>query len=275
MVRLHMTAARTEVGELRSGLLCRQLNSVWVLLRKQDVLMLTFMNNLAMALSPHSQSSTSWDAHAFPSIVDLTLRYQAAKRTRSLKFAKKASDEVSDWYHASKYWLFAHATFARLFLSPRASSRCLPSFASRCRLLGLRRQSLGPIAIGVISQSWAKKNYEEMLAKKRRFSTDEDAIRVLRLKPVLVKVQANSPEQKRAQAGPLSSDKAIRSLPEGSFSGLFRRRATANPFTRASCYSWSSKGHTILTFDRKIRSIPHFLQPPAIDKEPESNPKCM
>ena len=33
-------------------------------------------------------------------------------------------------------------------------------------------------------------------------------------------------------------------LTGGSISGLLRKRATANPFTRASCYSWSSKGHT-------------------------------
>ena len=59
----------------------------------------------------------------------------------------------------------------------------------------------------------------------------------------------------------------------GSISGLLRKRATASPFTRASCYSWSSNGHTSTTVWQKIRSVPHFLQPPAIDKEPESNAK--
>ena len=52
-----------------------------IVLRKQDVLMLTFMVNL-VALSPHSQKSTSSrDVHAVPSssIVDLALRCQAAK----------------------------------------------------------------------------------------------------------------------------------------------------------------------------------------------------
>ena len=108
-----------------------------------------------------------------------------------------------------------------------------------------------------------------MLAKKWRLCTDEDAL-VLRLN-----VQANFPEQRRAQAGPLmlSGHIAMRSLPDGSISGLLRKRATANPFTRASCSSWSSNGHTSSTVWQKIRSVPHFLQPPAIDKEPESNEK--
>ena len=62
-------------------------------------------------------------------------------------------------------------------------------------------------------------------------------------------------------------------LTGGSISGLLRKRATANPFTRASCSSWSSNGHTSTTVWQKIRSVPHFLQPPAIDKGPESNAK--
>ena len=109
--------------------------------------------------------------------------------------------------------------------------------------------------------------YRQLLAKKIRFGTDKDAL-VLRLN-----VQANFPEQRHAQAGPLRGN--MRSLQDGSISGLLRKRATANPFTRASCSSWSSNGHTstVLQFDKKIRSVPHFLQPPAIDKEPESNAK--
>ena len=106
-----------------------------------------------------------------------------------------------------------------------------------------------------------------MLAKKWRLGIDEDAL-VLRLN-----VQANFPEQRRAQAGPLSGHIAMRSLPDGSISDLLRKRATANPFTRASCSSWSSNRHTSTTVWQKIRSVPHFLQPPAIDKEPESNAK--
>ena len=88
-----------EVEELRSGLLCRQLDSVGVLLRKQDVLMLTFMVNF-VALSPHSQRSTYRDAHAVPSssIVDLALRCQAAKeRTRSLKFVCQKEQRRGKW----------------------------------------------------------------------------------------------------------------------------------------------------------------------------------
>ena len=87
----------------------------------------------------------------------------------------------------------------------------------------------------------AKRDYEEMLAKKGRLGTDEDAL-ALRLN-----VQANFPEQRRAQAGHLSGHIAIRRLPDGSISGLLRKRATANPFTRASCSSWSSNGHTSTT----------------------------
>ena len=105
------------------------------------------------------------------------------------------------------------------------------------------------------------------LAKKWRLGTDEDVL-VLRLN-----LQANFPEQRRAQAGPLSGHIAMRSLPDGSFSGLLRKSATANPFTQASCSSWSSNGHTSTTVWQKSRSVPHFLQPPAIDKEPESNAK--
>ena len=106
-----------------------------------------------------------------------------------------------------------------------------------------------------------------MLAKKWRLGADEDAL-VLRLN-----VQANFTEQKRAQAGPLSGHITMRSLPDGSILGLLRKRATANPFTRASSSSWSSNEHTGTTVWQKIRIVPHFLQPPAIDKEPESNPK--
>ena len=63
-----------------AAMLCRQLDSVGVLLRKQDVLMLAFMVNL-VSLSPHSQRSTYRDAHAVSSssIVDLAQRCQAEK----------------------------------------------------------------------------------------------------------------------------------------------------------------------------------------------------
>ena len=157
----------------------------------------------------HSQRSTYWDAHAVCSrccLLELN-RWSGATVPSLVKAnsftqvpSKKNNEEVSDWYHASKYWLFA--TFARLFSSPRASSRCLSSFASRRRLLGLHRWSFrtpGCRRAGVdLDDLGAKKDYEEMLAKKWRVGTDEDAL-VLRLN-----VQANFPKQRRAQAGPLT-----------------------------------------------------------------------
>ena len=153
------------------------------------------------------------------------------------------------------------------FSSLRASFRCLPSFASRRRLLGLRRRLFKTPGCrsGVdLDDLGAKKDYEEMLAKKWRPGTDEDAL-VFRLN-----MQANFPEQRRVQAGPLTGYTAMRNLPDGSILGLLRKRATANPFIRASCYNWSSNGHTSAPVRQKIRSVPHFLQSPAIDKEPES-----
>ena len=66
---------------------------------------------------------------------------------------------------------------------------------------------------------------------------------------------------------------AMRSLPYGLISGLLRKRATANPFTRASSYSLNSNWYTSTTCWQKVSSAPHFLQPPAIDKEPKSNAK--
>ena len=66
---------------------------------------------------------------------------------------------------------------------------------------------------------------------------------------------------------------SLSTLPDGSLSCLLRKRATASPFTLASCYSWSSNEHTSTTVWQKSRSVPHFLQPPAINKEPESDEK--
>ena len=96
----------------REGLHCQQLDSVGVLLRKQDVLMLEVMVNLVV-LSPHSQRSTCRDADAVPSIL---CRYDVKpqKTTRSLRsFTKKTNEEVSNCYHASKYWF--SETFTRFF----------------------------------------------------------------------------------------------------------------------------------------------------------------
>ena len=84
------------------------------LLRKQDVLMLKFMVNLVV-LSPQSQRSTETAmAIAVPSIF---WRYEAKPQKQSVRlssFAKKTNEEVSGWYHVSKYWLFAIST--RFFL---------------------------------------------------------------------------------------------------------------------------------------------------------------
>ena len=42
-------------------------------------------------------------------------------------------------------------------------------------------------------------------------------------------------------------------LTGGSISGLLRKRATAHPFTQASCFSWSGKGNTSITIWQKNR----------------------
>ena len=83
----------------------------------------------------------------------------------------------------------------------------------------------------------------------------------------------SSCRQSRPDRSPSASRGCVHRLTGGSISGLLRKRATANPSTRASCYSWRSKGNTSTTVWQKIRRAPHFLQPPAIDKEPESNAK--
>ena len=169
--------------------------------------------SLSLSLSPHAPHTqyrkcfrASYNTETpmlFPqsSIWRDTVPSRESELLRSSSFAKKNNEEVilSDWYHASKYWLFA--TLARIFSSPRASSRCLPSFASRRRLLGLRRRSFrtpdcrSSVDLDDLGD---KKDYEEMLAKKWRLGTDEDVL-VLRLN-----VQANFPEHTRAQAGPLT-----------------------------------------------------------------------
>ena len=155
----------------------------------------------------------------------------------------------------------------KIFLSPRASSCCpaVVCFVAQTARPAPTIVQDPSLPIWPRSCLWAKKDYEEMPAKKWRLSTDKDAL-VLRLN-----VLANFPEQRRAQAVSLIGCFAIRSQPDGS--GLLQKRVTASSFTRASCYSWSSKGHTSTTDWQNIRSVPHFLQPPAIDKEHESKAK--
>ena len=58
-------------------------------------------------------------------------------------------------------------------------------------------------------------------------------------------------QSKDVRAGPLTGYITMHSLPDGLISGLLRKRATANPFNRASCYSWSSNEHTNTTVWQK------------------------
>ena len=196
MVSRYVTQPR-EAVELQPGLLCRQLDSVWVLLREQDILMLKFMGRwglVVLSLPTHKEAHTETPMLFNLSSGATVPNRERQKRVRSSSFAKKTNEEVSDWHHASKYWLFA--TFTRFFLSPRASYISLPSFAPRRRLLGLRR-SFRTLACrsGVdLADLEGKKDHEKMLAKKWRLSTDKDT---LVLRP---NVHVNLPVQRRAEA---------------------------------------------------------------------------
>ena len=90
----------------------------------------------------------------------------------------------------------------------------------------------------------AKKDYEEVLAKMWRHSTDEDAL-VLRLN-----VQANFPEQRRAQDGPLIGYIAIYSLPDGVM-GLLRKHATGNPLLGLLVIPGAARSTRVLQFDKR------------------------
>ena len=158
------------------------------------------------------------------------------------------------------------------FSSPRVSSRCLPSFSLRRRLLGLRRRSFRTPGCrsGVdLDDLGDKKDYEEMLAKKvKAWHRRRPVPLVFRLN-----VQANFPEQRHAQAGPLAGYIAMCSLPDGSISGLCESVPRRIFLLGLLVISGAATGTQVLHFAKKIRSVPHFLQPPAIDKEPESNAK--
>ena len=210
----------------------------------------------------------------FPPAQSSIWRYGAKprKRTRSLKFVRQKEQRrgnVSDWYHASKHWLFA--TFASLFSSLRASCSSLPSFASRRRLLGLRRRSFRTRGCrsGVdLDDLGAKKDYEEMLAKKWRLCTDEEAL-------VLQTQRAGQLSRAKTCAGwapqwPHSHAQSARCINFGSFAKACHGKSFYSGFL---FFPGAATGTQVLQFDKKIRSVPHFLQPPAIDKEPESNAK--
>ena len=89
----------------RAEMLCRQLDSVGVLLWKQDVLMLTFMVNLVALFPAHKKHILRRPCCS----LELNGRSGAMVSSReselvhSSSFAKKNNEEVSDWYHASKY----------------------------------------------------------------------------------------------------------------------------------------------------------------------------
>ena len=105
-----------------------------------------------------------------------------------------------------------------------------------------------------------------MLTEKGRVATDEDT-------SVFTECTNQFPRGKTFTEWALMGARrsiAIRKRPCGSISGLLQKHAPLISFTRASCYSWSSKIKRC--FDKKI-SAPHFVQPPAINKEPESNTK--
>ena len=156
--------------------------------------------------------------------------------------------------NASKHWLFA--TFASLFSSLRASSRCLPSFALRRRLLGQRRRSFRTPGCrsGVdLDNLGAKKDYEEMLAKKWRLGTDEDAL-VLRLN-----VQANFPEQRCAQDRPLSGHnshaQSARWINFGSFAKACHGKSFYSVFLFFLEQQWAHKYYS-LTKNQERTTLP-------------------
>ena len=86
-------------------------------------------------------------------------------------------------------------------------------------------------------------------------------------------MQANFPERRRGQAGPLTGYIAMRSLPDGSISIFCESVPRQILSLGLLVIPEAAMGTQVLQFDKKIRSVPHFFQPPAIDKEPESNAK--
>ena len=191
----------------------------------------------------------------FPRAQSLIWRYGAKlrKRTRSLKFLRQ-KERRGKWLGQCVEALTL--CNIRKFIFKSSCQFPFPAVVcfARRRLLGLHRRSFRTPGCrsGInLHDLAAKKDCEEMLANKWRLGTDEDTL-VLRLN-----VQANFPEQRRAQAGPLTGYIAMRSPADWSISGLLQKRATANPFTRASCYSWSSKGNTSATVWQKKSGAYH------------------
>ena len=59
----------------------------------------------------------------------------------------------------------------------------------------------------------------------------------------------------------------------GSILGLLRKRATAISFTLVLVIPGTARGTQVLQFEKKIRSVSHFLEPPAINKSPSQMQK--
>ena len=168
-------------------------------------------------------------------------RYGATprKRTRSLKFLRQKQQRRGKWLVPCVQVLTLCNICKIIFKSSRQF--LLPAVvcfaAQTARLAPTIVQDPG---LQIRRRSRSQEDYAEMLAKKvkawhrRRHVGPE----------IRLNVQGNFPEQRRAQAGPLAGHIAMHSLPYGSISVLLRKRATANSFTRASCYSWSSNWHT-------------------------------
>ena len=111
-----------------------------------------------------------------------------------------------------------------------------------------------------------------MLTEKWRLAREEDTLVLAQRTSKLFRAKPG------ARWAPHTGYFVIRSLPDGHglFLGLSGKRAMASSFTQASCYSWSSKGLASTPVWQKIRtshpiSALHFLQPPVIGKEHESN----
>ena len=154
------------------------------------------------------------------------------------------------------------------FSSPRASSRCLPLFVSRRRLLGLRRRSFrtpgcrSGIDLDDLEERLrrdATKKSESLAQTKTRWSSDWTC-------------------------KPTFHSKDVRRLgPHWLHSHAQPARWINFEFFAKACHGKSFYSGFLLFLEQqrahkyysltKIRSVPHFLQPPAIDKEPESNAK--
>ena len=120
----------------------------------------------------------------------------------------------------------------------------------------------------------AKKDYEEMQAKKWRLGTDEDAL-FLRSR---LNVQAKFPEQNRAQAGPLTCTGyiAMRSLPDGSILGLLQKPVPRQILLLGLLViPGAARGTRFLQFDKKSGAYHTSFNHQRSTKSPSQTQKCM